>query len=117
MNRKQKSLISVLSIFSIIAVIAIVYYSSNFVESTINEGFPIPLDAELIKKDQIQRLEEYTWGQASEENGLPIYYEVIIDQWRWERTSREGGTTLYERQGERIKVITREGYLFISAEN
>ena len=109
-NRKKKNLIKVLSLFSVIAISVIgyyslvSYYSNNFVESTIIGDFPVPSNAELTKEDPIIKFEQYTWGPASEEKGLPFYYKTIIKQWGWEEKSREGAMTYYEKQGKVVSV-------------
>ena len=123
MNRKKKNLMKVLSLFGVIAISVIGYYSlvgyysKNFVESTIIGDFPVPSDAQLTKEDPIIKFEQYTWGPASEENGLPFYYKIIIKQWGWEEKSREGAVTFYEKQGKVVSVISQRKYLFISAED
>ena len=68
-----------------------------FRSSEVNTNFPIPKGAELTRQNVKEGYEEYNWRPASEENGLPFYYAIVIRLWGWKQESRFGATTYYEK--------------------
>lgn len=87
------------------------YYSDDFTASTINEGFPIPSGAVVIKEEI--ELEEYHWDMASEQKHLPFSYESVIKHWGWKKSGDQGVTSFYEKRGERVMVTILDNYLMV----
>ncbi|MGG0791912.1 hypothetical protein ABE132_25145 [Peribacillus simplex] len=112
MFRKKKAIILIISIVILVSMFS--YFFLSYSESAINKGFPIPLGAKLIRKDDKNMYEEYKWGPASEENGLPLYYLTVIKFWGWDKKSQEGAMTIYEKEGKKLCVISQTDSLFVS---
>jgi hypothetical protein len=84
----------------------------SFRESEEFKGFPVPKTAELIEKKS--KLEKYKWDSASEENGLPLRYQIIIKLWGWDKREQMGALSIYEKNGEQVGVISLTDYLSLS---
>ncbi|MCM3731528.1 hypothetical protein M3196_07615 [Fictibacillus nanhaiensis] len=85
----------------------------SFRESEEFKGFPVPKSAELIENKS--KLEKYKWESASEENGLPLRYQLIIKLWGWEKKEQEGALSIYEKDGKEVGVISLTDYLSLSS--
>jgi hypothetical protein len=86
----------------------------SFRESQEFKGFPVPKTAELTEKKS--KLEKYKWDSASEENGLPLRYQLIIKLWGWDKREQMGALSIYEKNGEEVGVISLTDYLSLSTE-
>ncbi|WML27330.1 hypothetical protein [Neobacillus sp. OS1-33] len=74
-------------------------------------GFPVPKSAELLKeKDEF---EAYKWSPASEENGIPLRYRIVINLNGWKKKEQEGSLTVYEKNNQEVDVISQTDYLSI----
>ncbi|WP_273126774.1 hypothetical protein [Bacillus weihaiensis] len=60
-------------------------------------------------------VESYEWWAASEENGLPFYYLIIIRLNGWTPTEVMGSMTVYEKGDHQVAVISQEDYLGLSS--
>ncbi|MEC0273108.1 hypothetical protein [Peribacillus frigoritolerans] len=109
---KKKAIILVISMVILASIFS--YFFLSYRDSAINKGFPIPLGAKLLNKDDKEMYEEYKWGPASEENGLPLYYLTVIKLWGWDKKSQEGAMTIYEKDGKKLCVISQTDSLFVS---
>ncbi|MFP5114659.1 hypothetical protein ACSU64_20075 [Bacillaceae bacterium C204] len=58
-------------------------------------GFPVPKNADLLKKNA--EFKEYKWSPASEENGIPLRYRIVINLSGWKKKEQEGSLTVYEK--------------------
>jgi len=94
----------------IVGILLIFFYS--FEESKTFKGFPVPRYAELTSSSE--NLEEYDWGPASEENGLPLRYQAIIWLWGWKVKEVMGTLTVYHKDGQEVDLISQTDYLSLS---
>lgn len=109
MNKISIAIISTLLIGGIL--IFATYFS--YEESNKFFNFPIPKNAELLNdKDDVAI---YNWSKASEENGIPFIYEIIIKSKGWSKAGREGALTFYEKEGHRIELISQTDQLTLIA--
>ncbi|WP_298831037.1 hypothetical protein [uncultured Planococcus sp.] len=83
------------------------YYNTFFSYETSEDyaDFPIPKKAALIEKNQDSR--SYTWKKASEENGIPLSYEIVLKLSGWEKQEREGASVSYRKGDKHIDVISQ----------
>jgi len=112
MIRKNRKRIIGISILALI----VGYFGLAFRGSAVNNNFPVPKGAELTRQEIKEGYEQYEWNPASEENGLPVYYMIVIRIWGWKQESRFGATTYYEKQRAKISVTSLTECLFISIE-
>ncbi len=68
-------------------------------------GFPVPKNAKLVKGKE--RTAIYDWSKASEENGIPSGYKLVIKSKGWKEREREGASTYYEKGNQRIDLISQ----------
>ncbi|MFF3023879.1 hypothetical protein ACFVRR_14685 [Gottfriedia sp. NPDC057948] len=76
--------------------------------SKLNKGFPIPLTAFQSNIDYKNQYEVYNWKMASEEHGLPYYYELILKMWGWNEVKEEalGARKVFTKDGEIVNIIS-----------
>lgn len=110
MKNSKDKLLGIVACVGGIAVLFAIYFS--FEESKTFKGFPVPKYAELTSSSE--NLEEYDWGPASEENGLPLRYQAIIRLWGWEVKEVMGTLTVYHKDGQEVDLISQTDYLSLS---
>lgn len=110
MKRNKGKLYGIFAMVGIIALLLFIF--SSFEESETFKGFPVPRYAELTSSSAT--IEEYDWGPASEENGLPLRYKAIIRLWGWEVKEVMGSLTVYQKDGQEVDVISQTDYLSLS---
>ncbi len=49
----------------------------------------------------------YEWSKASEENGIPQGYKLVIKSQGWKEKEREGASTYYEKEDKKIDLISQ----------
>lgn len=74
-------------------------------------GFPVPKSAILTEENEVAKL--YEWNRASEENGIPLGYEVVLKANGWEKGSRQGASVRYTKGQEQIDVISATNRLIL----
>ena len=77
-------------------------------------GFPVPKNAEITRKDEI--VESYNWSRASEENGIPFSYEMVLKVNGWTKGEREGASVLYTKGNYQLNLISTTKQLDIIKE-
>ncbi|KYC94284.1 hypothetical protein B5V88_13220 [Heyndrickxia sporothermodurans] len=87
----------------------------SYEESKKFKGFPVPKHAKLTKSRA--DFEAYDWSPASEEEGLPLRYLLIIKLKGWKKTFEEGSLTIYEKDGYKIDVISQTDYLSLGIDS
>lgn len=107
---KRKNLVIVI----LLPLLLVIIYFNLYNESSTIKGFPVPKNAELEHASKEKKFEEYAWGSASEENGLPLSYLFMIKLWGWSKSEQMGTLTIYEKDGKKVDVISQTDYLFIS---
>jgi hypothetical protein len=110
MNKKK---LGKLIVFVVILISIPFIFLFPYRESEEFKGFPVPMTAELTENKS--KLEKYNWGSASEENGLPLRYQLIIKLWGWEKKEQEGALSIYEKNGIEVGVISLTDYLSLSS--
>ena len=104
----MKNKLSIAIIF-IILIGGILFFTTYFAYEEHNKffNFPIPQNADLLsdKEDVVI----YNWSKATEENGIPFVYKIIIKSKGWSNVGREGASTYYEKDGHRIDLISQTG--------
>ncbi|APH07029.1 hypothetical protein A9C19_09035 [Bacillus weihaiensis] len=90
------------------------YFFFGFRDSVFYKGFPIPIGATLTHEDSSMKVESYEWWAASEENGLPFNYLIMIRLYGWTPTEVVGSMTVYEKGDHQVAVISQEDYLGLS---
>lgn len=68
--------------------------------------FPIPKKAELVKENEHAVI--YDWSSASEENGIPFGYKLVIKANGWERveSSDIDASPHYSKGNHQINVLS-----------
>lgn len=74
-------------------------------------GFPEPVFAEITEDKETAKL--YYWNGASEENGIPFGYEVVIRASGWKKGTREGASVMYHKGDEQVDVISSTNRLIL----
>ncbi|MDR0136787.1 hypothetical protein RFW18_03450 [Metabacillus idriensis] len=92
----------------------LLYFYGLYHSSKVAGNFPVPVSAKLSESSDEKAYEEYSWTLASEENGLPSAYLLAINLWGWKKVDQMGALTTYEKNGEKIDVISQTDYLFIA---
>ncbi|MGK7377588.1 hypothetical protein ACSFXN_07075 [Planococcus sp. 1R117A] len=91
----------------------IFYYTTFFSYQPSEElsSFPIPKKAELIEVNRHASV--YSWASASEENGIPYGYQVVLKFNGWEEQAREGASVIYSKEDTQIDVISQTELLTV----
>lgn len=99
MNKKIRWAIAI-----IVVLVGIIFISSNFIYESSEDlyGFPIPKKAELVQENEVMK--NYNWSRASEENGIPFDYEIILKIKGWKKGEREGASVLYTKENHNIDL-------------
>lgn len=86
---------------------AIFYFVTFFAYIPSNKffSFPVPKNAKLVKGKE--RVNIYDWSKASEENGIPPGYKLVIKSKGWKERNREGASTYYEKGNKIIDLISQ----------
>ncbi|MGE6260680.1 hypothetical protein ACQKCU_22835 [Heyndrickxia sporothermodurans] len=87
----------------------------SYEESQKFKGFPVPKHAKITKNKS--NFEAFDWSPASEEEGLPLRYRLIIKLKGWKKTFKEGSLTIYEKDNYKIDVISQTDYLSIGIDS
>lgn len=95
-----------IGVFCVLICILVFNYGQSFKESVFTEGFPIPGKAEVYKMSEEHNFESYKWNGASEENGLPLRYKVVIRLAGWKNVDTFGTMTTFEKDGVKIEVMS-----------
>ncbi|MBN6887292.1 hypothetical protein ACUXCC_002316 [Cytobacillus horneckiae] len=101
-------------VLAIVLIGGLIFYFTTFFVYQQSEkffGFPIPKNAELVSEKGLINI--YDWSRASEENGIPFDYELVIKAKGWKFVDREGASTYYEKEGYRIDLISTTDHLEI----
>ena len=72
-------------------------------------NFPVPRNAELIKENEI--VKSYDWSSASEENGIPFGYKLVLKVNGWKEGEREGASVSYTKGNKKIDLISTTKHL------
>lgn len=72
-------------------------------------NFPVPKHAELIEENT--NCKTYEWSHASEENGIPVAYELVLKVNGWEKGESEGSSVYYIKGNHQIDVISNTDLL------
>ncbi|WP_369899873.1 hypothetical protein [Bacillus manliponensis] len=112
-KRKNKILVAIS-----LSVLIIGFVFGTYRSSTVQKGFPIPMFAKQIGGDEKEGWEQYEWWLASEENGLPEHYRIVIALWGWNEIEEEqmGARKVFEKGGEKVFVTSLTNTLGISVE-
>ncbi|TWT27214.1 hypothetical protein [Planomicrobium sp. CPCC 101110] len=73
--------------------------------------FPVPKKAELIEANRHART--YNWAPASEENGIPFGYKIVLKVNGWEEQEREGASVIYTKGDKQVDVISQTQLLIL----
>ncbi|WP_096271412.1 hypothetical protein [Paucisalibacillus globulus] len=73
--------------------------------------FPIPKHAEIFNQGEFGH--SYTWPKASEENGIPFGYEVVLWGNGWKKGERLGASVMYTKGSDTIQLISTHEQLDI----
>jgi hypothetical protein len=105
----KKAVTTVLAILLMGA--AIFYFVTFFAYIPSNKffSFPVPKNAKLVKGKE--RVNIYDWSKASEENGIPSGYKLVIKSKGWKERNREGASTYYEKGNKIIDLISQTNEL------
>ncbi|MDO6847876.1 hypothetical protein Q4S57_07925 [Priestia megaterium] len=93
---------------------AVIFYFVTFfayIPSDKFSGFPVPKNAKLVKGKEHVNI--YEWSKASEENGIPSGYKLVIKTKGWKERDREGASTYYEKGNKKIDLIAQTNELTI----
>ena len=71
--------------------------------------FPIPKSAELV--DEKESSMSYNWSKASEENGIPFRYEMVLKANGWKKGERDGASVMYTKGSHKIDLISTTEHL------
>ncbi|MCJ7990153.1 hypothetical protein MUB15_13920 [Priestia sp. OVS21] len=101
----KKAVTTVLAILLMGA--AIFYFVTFFAYIPSNKffSFPVPKNAKLVKGKE--RVNIYDWSKASEENGIPSGYKLVIKSKGWKERNREEASTYYEKGNKIIDLISQ----------
>ena len=104
-----------IAIIFIILIGGILFFTTYFAYEENDKffNFPIPQNAELLSDKEDVAI--YNWSKATEENGIPFVYEIIIKSKGWSNVGREGAATNYEKDGHRIVLISQTDQLTLIA--
>ncbi|PEL13569.1 hypothetical protein [Bacillus sp. AFS017336] len=102
MKKRNKKLI-----FTALFLIVFIFFVAHK-PSKLHKGFPVPLTAIQSKVDHKNRYEIYKWKMASEENGLPKSYKLILKMWGWQEVKEEalGLRKVYIKHGEVVHILS-----------
>ncbi|CAM3237552.1 hypothetical protein FITA111629_11615 [Filibacter tadaridae] len=106
----------ILTLFAVLIALTF-YYGQTFEEALFTDGFPVPGKAKILKVSGDVGSESYTWKPASEENGLPIRYKLMIFLSGWKEVDRLGTLTTYEKDAVQVDVISQTDYLQLIGPN
>jgi hypothetical protein len=73
--------------------------------------FPVPKHAKLVGENEHGH--QYDWSRASEENGIPYGYEMVLKANGWEKGEREGASVYYTKGDHTIDLISTSKHLDI----
>lgn len=93
-----------IAILVIILGIILISSNSNYEITENLYGFPIPITAELVQESE--RVKSYNWSRASEENGIPLDYEIVLKLNGWKKGEREGANVLYTKGNHTINLAS-----------
>ncbi|CAM4236129.1 hypothetical protein [Bacillus manliponensis] len=112
MQKRKNKILVVISLL----VLIIGFVFGTYRSSTVQKGFPIPVFAKQIEGDEKEGWEQYEWWLASEEDGLPKHYRIVIALWGWNEIEEEqmGAREVFEKDGQKIFVISVTDELVIS---
>ncbi|MEM4997194.1 hypothetical protein WKH56_31885 [Priestia sp. SB1] len=103
---------TIITLTGIVLTGAVIFYFVTFhgyVSSDKFSGFPVPENAQLVKENE--RVDMYDWSKASEENGIPSGYKLVIKSKGWQEKDREGASTYYEKGPKKIDLISQTNEL------
>ena len=97
-----------------IILICIIFFSPNFIYKTSDKffGFPIPIKAKLMK--EVNQTKGYRWWRASEENGIPADYKIMIKLNGWEKGEQEGACTVYTKENHTVELCSFNKELYVA---
>ncbi|MCM3440210.1 hypothetical protein ACUIJN_23340 [Metabacillus halosaccharovorans] len=96
----------------------VIYYfilQSLYLPSEDLFNFPVPRNAEVIQENEIGK--SYDWSPASEENGIPFGYELVLKFNGWKKGEREGASVVYTKGNKKIDLISTTKHLNILKSN
>lgn len=99
---------------TMLLIVGAIYYSitvSLYEPSKELYNFPIPKNAELVQGNS--REKSYDWSPASEENGIPLGYELAIKVNGWKKGEREGALVYYTKGTKKIGLFSFTKHLNI----
>lgn len=73
--------------------------------------FPVPINAELVQENG--KGKSYDWSKASEENGIPFGYKLVLKVNGWKKGEREGASVYYTKGNHKIDLISTTDHLDI----
>ncbi len=101
-----------ITLTGIVLIGAVIFYFVTFfayIPSDKFSGFPVPKNAQLVKGSE--RVDMYDWSKASEENGIPSGYKLVIKSKGWKEKDREGASTYYEKGNKKVDLISQTNEL------
>ncbi|WP_096271746.1 hypothetical protein [Paucisalibacillus globulus] len=96
-----------------IGVVIIYYFGTLSLYEPTDElhSFPVPRNAKLIENNELGA--RYHWSRASEENGIPFSYEIVLKSNGWVKGDREGASVIYTKGKHKIDLISTTDQLDI----
>lgn len=73
--------------------------------------FPVPIAAEFVQENGEGK--SYDWSKASEENGIPFGYKLVLKAHGWKTGEREGASVYYTKGEHKIDLISTTKHLDI----
>ncbi|WP_188206658.1 hypothetical protein [Alkalibacillus aidingensis] len=107
--------VGLLFLITFLLIIGPVYYLSLYESSVELNGFPVPKSAEMI--EELESGHSYHWSKASEENGIPLGYELVIKANGWTKGKREGSYVTYTKGNQEINLFTQTEHLKVINNN
>lgn len=110
MQPKMKKLLSWTMGFAIL-LFGIVIYLSLYKPLEDFYDFPVPKNAKVVQENE--KVKNYTWSEESEENGIPLGYELVLKLNGWEKGERDGASVIYTQRNHKIDLIFTSKHLTI----
>ena len=104
MKKKLKITLVILLLLLSVGIGSYYFILSQYEPSESLYQFLIPKNAELLIKrnDAVT----YYWSRASEENGIPFDYELVLKKNGWSKGEREGASVFYTKDDKMIDLIS-----------
>ncbi|EIT84370.1 hypothetical protein A374_16328 [Fictibacillus macauensis ZFHKF-1] len=67
-------------------------------------SFPIPKSAKVLQT--LPHGYESEWASASEENGIPWSYQLVLKMKGWHEGERMGASTIYTKGTQKVDIVS-----------